>query len=256
MACIIYKRTNKINHKVYIGQTWRTTEDRAGNNGLGYKDSPHFWNAIQKYGWNEFSIEELISCWNQDSADFYENYFQDIYDSRNPEKGYNIKEGGSHGRHSEETKQKISKAVSGEKHPMFGKNHTEETKQKMSENAATPWLGKSLSQEIKDKISEANTGNTHTEEWKEENSKFMKEWHANNEHPMQDQHHTEEAKEKISEASKGRKQSDETIEKRIKSRMLPQETQNRSSKPISMAPLSNKSKTNSILVATAKSIEY
>ena len=35
--------------------------------------------------------------------------------------------------HTEETKEKMSKALSGEKNPMYGKEHTEESKQKMSD---------------------------------------------------------------------------------------------------------------------------
>ena len=62
---------------------------------------------------------------------------------------------------SEETKAKISEAMSGENHPMYGKkshmhgkNHSEETKAKISEAN----LGRKLSEETREKISESKLG--------------------------------------------------------------------------------------------------
>ena len=49
----IYIHRNKINNKLYIGQTCQTPEKRW-DNGRGYKTSERFYNAIQKYGWNNF----------------------------------------------------------------------------------------------------------------------------------------------------------------------------------------------------------
>jgi hypothetical protein len=57
---------------------------------------------------------------------------------------------------SYETRKKISDGVSGENHPMFGKNHKEESKKKMSEKKTGenhPNFGKHLSQGTRDKIS-------------------------------------------------------------------------------------------------------
>ena len=52
MYCI-YMHRNKINNKKYIGQTKQEPPSkRWGKDGIGYKDSSHFYNAIQKYGWN------------------------------------------------------------------------------------------------------------------------------------------------------------------------------------------------------------
>lgn len=44
---LIYKHTNKINGKSYIGQTIGTIEWRARKTGYGYRKSPKFYNAIQ-----------------------------------------------------------------------------------------------------------------------------------------------------------------------------------------------------------------
>ena len=60
----VYKHTNKINNKVYIGMTCKI-ESRFGKNGKGYLHKnkvgeytqPAFANAVKKYGWDNFSHE-------------------------------------------------------------------------------------------------------------------------------------------------------------------------------------------------------
>ena len=49
----VYIHTNKINNKVYIGITSQEPEIRW-DYGFGYKKQTVFWNAIKKYGWNNF----------------------------------------------------------------------------------------------------------------------------------------------------------------------------------------------------------
>ena len=49
MEWIIYKHTNKVNGKVYIGQTKQTPTQRW-RNGNGYKNNVYFYHSIQKYG--------------------------------------------------------------------------------------------------------------------------------------------------------------------------------------------------------------
>lgn len=53
----IYIHTNKINNKKYIGITCQKPESRWGVNGEHYKGQEKFYNAIQEYGWNNFSHE-------------------------------------------------------------------------------------------------------------------------------------------------------------------------------------------------------
>lgn len=93
----VYKHTNKINGKVYIGITYNKPEVRWGNNGIGYKRQK-FWNAIQKYGWDNFDHEILFE--NLSDTQAYEKEIELIalYDSTNKEKGYNIALGGVDGR--------------------------------------------------------------------------------------------------------------------------------------------------------------
>lgn len=91
----IYKHINKINGKIYIGQTNQDPERRWRPDGSGYKDSPKFWQAILKYGWNNFDHEIIEIVDNSDLANKQEIYWIAYYDTYdNDEKGYNMTPGG------------------------------------------------------------------------------------------------------------------------------------------------------------------
>jgi len=197
--CIIYLLKNVANGKIYVGQSWYPLLTRMGKNGCNYSHSVYLFNAIKKYGVEKFRYEVLERCKTQEEADESEKDYIEHYDARKQGIGYNIKEGGSAGRHSEETKKKISK------------------------NSARHWLGKHLPQETRDKISEANIGNFHTDEWKENNSVFMKERHKIDGHPMQGKHHTEEARKAIGEAAKGRVMPREAVDRGAAKRQMSKE---------------------------------
>lgn len=106
----VYKHTNKLNDKVYIGITFRQPEARWGN-GNGYYSNKHFYNAIKKHGWNEgFKHEIIATNLSKEEAEKLEIELIQKYNSTNPKNGYNINLGGcSNGQHSEETRNKISK---------------------------------------------------------------------------------------------------------------------------------------------------
>lgn len=55
----IYRYTNLINGKIYIGRTKSSLACRAGHNGKKYYGCKHFGNAIKKYGWENFKGEIL-----------------------------------------------------------------------------------------------------------------------------------------------------------------------------------------------------
>ena len=92
----IYLHRNKINNKVYIGQTIQPLEDRW-KNGFGYKTCYYFYNAIQKYGWDNFEhiILEQSENWTQEELNNKEKEYIKLFNSTNPDYGYNICEGGS-----------------------------------------------------------------------------------------------------------------------------------------------------------------
>lgn len=79
----IYIHVNKINGKVYVGQTTqRVVTDRFGKNGKNYKSSPKFWEAIKKYGWDAFETIVLPEVYTDHKAlDDAEVYYIKLYDS-------------------------------------------------------------------------------------------------------------------------------------------------------------------------------
>lgn len=105
---IIYAHKNKINNKVYIGQTKQVLNNRW-RNGEGYKGSIIFYNAIKKYGWDNF--EHLIledNLETREDADKREKYWIQVFNSRDRRYGYNEKEGGQ-GYTSEEAREQSLK---------------------------------------------------------------------------------------------------------------------------------------------------
>lgn len=93
----IYMHKNKINNKVYIGQTIQKPEDRW-KKGKGYKNNDYFCNAIQKYGWDNFEhlILEQSDEWTQEECNNKEKYYIQLYNATDRKYGYNINPGGYH----------------------------------------------------------------------------------------------------------------------------------------------------------------
>lgn len=89
---IIYKHTNKINGKVYIGQTCQDLNKRW-NCGKGYSEQA-FGKAITKYGWDNFTHEILESNLSFEQANEKEIYYIELYNATNSKKGYNKMVGG------------------------------------------------------------------------------------------------------------------------------------------------------------------
>ena len=127
----MYCHTNKINNKKYIGITSKDLNNRW-KNGKGYpKSQPHFYKAIQKYGWDNFKHEVLFENLTKDEACKKEIELIALYDATNREKGYNSSLGGDlifQGRHhTKETKELISNKLKelevnkGEKNWWYGK---------------------------------------------------------------------------------------------------------------------------------------
>ena len=105
----VYKHTSP-NGKIYIGITKQEPQTRW-KNGRGYADSPRFINAINKYGWDSFEHEIVAEGLSKADAEAMEIQLIALFDSTNPERGYNLALGGNANSPSEETKRKISDSL-------------------------------------------------------------------------------------------------------------------------------------------------
>lgn len=132
---IIYKVTNNINGKVYIGQTITKIESRWYHHcwaAVRY-NANHFHHAINKYGKESFTIEVLCSALNRENLNYLERYFIELYNSFS-QKGYNSRVTGAKNSCNQETRKKLRDAFKRNPRKTFlGKNHTEETKRKLSD---------------------------------------------------------------------------------------------------------------------------
>lgn len=111
------------NNKYYVGITSRKPEKRW-KGGSGYKNNKHFYNAIQKYGWDNFQHEIIASNITEQEAENFEILLIEKLKSNNPLFGYNITSGG-------EGSLGISRC--GAENSMYRKHHTDETRKKMSD---------------------------------------------------------------------------------------------------------------------------
>ena len=130
---VIYKIENKIDGKIYVGQTQRTLEERMKEHlkksctvyGNSYIDR-----AIKKYGIEIFSVEIVEECETLDELNEREIFWIKFYNCKKPN-GYNLTDGGegtSGHIVTEETRKKISESHKGKN----GRICSKETKAKIS----------------------------------------------------------------------------------------------------------------------------
>jgi len=163
---IIYKVTNLINEKVYIGQTILKFKRRKQIH-ENCKQGWYFNRAIRKYGKNNFEWGILEHCDSKEELDEMEFHYIKQYNTFG-KNGYNLTYGGDGVigyKHSEENKKKISNSNKGriisietrERMSEAQKNRSvisDETRMKMSLNRK----GKKLTEEHKEKIRQAHIG--------------------------------------------------------------------------------------------------
>lgn len=179
-SMIIYKVTNLINGKVYIGQTVKTLERRKSTHIACAKRGSGIYlhRAIRKYGINNFKWQVICICSNIDFLNEQEQYYIVYYSSFN--NGYNLTTGGggmAGFKLSEGSKKKMSatrielELSKGENNPMYGKrgedsshygkSHSDETKEKMSKASSgknNHFYGKHHSNKSKEKMRQAKLG--------------------------------------------------------------------------------------------------
>ena len=150
----IYKITNTVNGKAYIGQTIHDAEktrirDHFRSKGKG---SQLIKDDIEKYGQDAFTYKILHDGIIPEFLDTLEKEVIAKFNTLAPH-GYNLTEGGGGGSRSEETRRKMSEARKGKPSPNKGKPFSEEHCRKISE----AMKGKTLSEETRRKISENNS---------------------------------------------------------------------------------------------------
>lgn len=180
----LYKITNIVNSKIYIGQTnnpnlrWSQHKSNAKYN----RGNQVITRAITKYGENNFDFEVIASCLTKENADLSE---QDVilqYDCLNHLKGYNVAAGGNTTVKTKEVLQKISDGL---------KKHYE---------THDGWnKGGTLSEEWKQNISIASIGKDGTNIGK----KFDDDWKSNISKSLKGMTKSEIHKQNLSDSHKG-----------------------------------------------------
>lgn len=163
----VYSHTNKINGKKYIGITCQEPIKRW-NNRNGYnpygKSKSRFYNAIQKYGWNNFDHEIIASNLTREEANNFEHVLITTLKTNNSDYGYNITSGGdgvARVKHAEETKVKMSKARKEwyNNHPDYkAPKKTPKEAEEYRKKQRMSHLGKKTSEETKKLLSEIGKG--------------------------------------------------------------------------------------------------
>ncbi len=91
MSCGIYKFTNKLNRKNYIGQSINI-EGRYKAHKRNNKSN--FEKAIKKYGIENFDFTIIMEC-PKENLNYWEKFYVKYYCSNNPDYGYNKTTGGN-----------------------------------------------------------------------------------------------------------------------------------------------------------------
>lgn len=146
------------NDKHYVRQTKRDFWKRWGYNGNGYMNGNqrYFERAINKYGWDNFEHVILKENLTKEEADYWEKYYINLWDTTNPDKGYNITpRGNGEGKKlSEEHKKHLSEVLKGRKFSEEHRRHLSEAQKGKPKGPNLKLKGHSVSEETRRKISE------------------------------------------------------------------------------------------------------
>jgi len=187
---IIYKTTNLINNKIYIGKDSKNNCDYLGSGLLLNK-------AILKYGKTYFSKSILELCESEEELNKKEMFWIEELNSTNKKIGYNIAKGGNGGDtlsnnpNIDKISLNLSKSLKGK--PKFKSRGKKRSKQ-FCDNVSKRLKGKKLSNDHKIKISQNHA------DMKGENNPMY-----GVPSPMKGKKHLEKSKNKISMANSGEK---------------------------------------------------
>lgn len=147
------------NGKRYVGITSQKVEQRW-RNGRGYKQNQPFYNAIQKYGWDNIKHEVVAFDISYEEAALLEKELIQKYKTRDKHYGYNICVGGENGwvgvHHTDEAKKKMSIAKAGKPSSRKGVKLSDGTKRKLSESHKGKYRGLPIKPKIYKRIFDKN----------------------------------------------------------------------------------------------------
>ena len=165
----VYKITNTINNKAYIGISIHEPEKSRIQKHLSGKGNRIIANAVKKHGKDAFTYEILEANVFDVSLPKLEIFYIAHYNTVAPN-GYNLTYGGDGASHLEQTRCKISESKRGKPRSAEtrlklskankGKKHSEDTRRKISEGNK----GKQVSAETRFKLSKINKGKKHSED--------------------------------------------------------------------------------------------
>lgn len=136
---VIYKISNSINDKIYIGQTTQPVKERWASHKCDARSGKEtlLYRAMRKHGVANFKIEVITSTDTFETLNTLEEYYIKKLSCVSP-RGYNLLPGGNNHRHHESTKEKIREKLKGR--PIANRWNkgnnlpcTKETKQKISD---------------------------------------------------------------------------------------------------------------------------
>lgn len=192
----IYCWTNKVNGKIYIGQSRRLNSRKSKFLRFNeYRYGGDFINnARKKYNDISYWEYEVLEYCSSDELNDKEKYYISFYNSTDKRIGYNLRDGGDVGFYvsdetrqklsvshkgiklSDETKRKMSISRSGENNCNYGKPMSDETKQKLSNSlkGKKSWnKGLTMSDETRQKLSVSHKGIKLSDETKNKISKKL-----------------------------------------------------------------------------------
>jgi group I intron endonuclease len=213
----IYKITNTINQKVYVGQSWDVWRRLKSHSAASeHEGQGHLYDSMRKHGLENFKFETL------EDITFLENHFTEdmiqkvlnqleedwifFYDSMDSEKGYNKCSGGSWGRPNKETREKMGESIR-----KFWDEHPEARLKKAEWIRSRPGLNTGKKRSEKARKQQSESIKKTYEGWTEE------QWKALSDRTREvslGRKASDETRHKLSEAAKKRPpQSPESIEK-------------------------------------------
>ena len=213
---IIYKTTNLINGKIYIGKDKYNNDNYLGSGKI-------LKQAIAKYGRHNFVKEVIEECEDEktwlEREVYWINYFNSI------KEGYNIALGGNGGDTISNNPQK--KEIYERKRKTESDKPTDEKEnriKKISESMKNRWNETRLNNpnfilERNKKISESQKGVPKPSEQinKQKETKRINGTSKGEKNPMFGKHHTDKTKKILSELKLGSKRSDDSIKKQKES---------------------------------------